>query len=164
MSPESAPLTRMAHASPLLDRALIFQGRSRQNRARTERTRFQVAAALPASRSRTLVFSRPDAPCDALRRIDPATTAAGRTARPGRLTDPSPNAARFDQAVRARLTCRSAENPASPREQSWQHGPLSERPERSPHSYRPLCGTLPSPLTDRTAWVPATVAARRVQS
>src|ERR1019366_5600658 len=110
MSPESAPLTRMAHASPLVGRALIFQGRSRQNRAQIEQTRFPVAAALPASPSRTPVLSRSDAPCDAPRRTDPAATAVGRTARPGHLTDPSPNAVRFDQAVRARLTCRSAEN------------------------------------------------------
>src|SRR5947209_4780897 len=130
----------MAHGSALLAQALVFRGRSRQNRAQIERTRFPVAAALPASRSRTPVFSRPDAPCDGLRRIDLATTAGGKAARLGCPTDLSPNEARFDQGVRARLTYRSAENPALPREQSSLRAPLSARPERSPHSYRRQCG------------------------
>src|ERR1700704_3787029 len=162
MSPRSAPLTKTAPAWPALGRALIFQERFPQNRAQIEPTKFPAGGALPASPSRIPVLSRPDGPCDAPRRTDPAATAAGKTARPGRLRDPSPNAARFDQAVRARLTCRSAENPALPRERFWPHAPLSARPERSPHSYRRQCGTLPSPLTDRTAPVPAIAAAHRV--
>src|SRR5216683_2940410 len=164
MSLESAPLTGRARASPVLGRALTFRGRCRQNRLQIAQTRFPVGGALPASPSRIPVLSLPGAPCDAPRRIGPAITVSARIARPGRPTDPSPNAVRFDQAARERLACRSAENPTSPREQFWQFVPLSARPERSPHNYRRQCGTLPSPWTDRTARFPAIVAARRVQS
>src|SRR5882672_207399 len=164
MSPESAPPTGMARASPALGQALIFQHRSRQNPAQIEPTKFPAGGALPASPSRIPVLSRLDGPCDAPRRTDPAATASWRIARPGRLTDPWPNAVRFDQAVRKYLTCRLAENPASPQEQPWRRVLLSERPERSPHNCRRQCERLSPPLPDRTAPVPATAAARPVPS
>src|SRR3981189_1340106 len=164
MWPGYAPLTGMAPASLILRWALIFRDRRQRNRAQIEPTKFPVEAGLPASRARIPVLSRPDGPCDALRRTDPAATACARIARLGRPTAQSLDATRFGQAVRERLTCRSAENPTSPREQSWPHAPLSERPERSPHNYRRQCGRLPSPLTDRTDPGPGIVGARRAQS
>ena len=164
MSPESAPLTRTARASLVLRWAWIFRDRPQRNRVQIERTRFPVGGELSASPSRIPVLSLPDGPCDARRRIDLATGACGKIARLGRRTDPSPNAIHFDRAVRERLPCRSAENPTSPREQSWQYALRSGRRERSPHNCPPQSGRSLSPLTARTEPVPAIVAARQVQS
>src|SRR5258708_21572264 len=136
MSPGSAPPTGMAPASPVLGQALIVQGECRQNRRQIAPTRSPIERALPAFPSRIPVPSLPDDPCDAPQRIGPAVTASARIARPGRPMDPAPDAVRFDQAARERLTCRSAENPTSPREKFWQFVPLWARPERSPHNYR----------------------------
>src|SRR6202022_498098 len=164
MSPESARRIRLARASLVLGQLLTVQSRCRQNRLQIEQTRFRVAGELSASPSRILLPWLPDDPCGARQRIDLAAAACEKIARLGRRVDQSPNAVRYDQAVRERLTCRSAENPASPREQSWQYAQLSGPRERSPHSCRGQSRRLSSPLTARTEPAPAIVAARQVQS
>src|SRR3981189_749601 len=136
MWPGYAPLTGMAPASLILRWALIFRDRRQRNRAQIEPTKFPVEAGLPASRSRIPVLSRPDGPCDALRRTDPAATACARIARPGRPTAQSLDATRFGQAVRERLAFRWAESPVSRPAQSWSLAPRLERPGQSPHNCR----------------------------